>query len=120
MKIIPDTNLLIYLAKYKLLDELEHYDIVIVQQIIDELNKIIKARKSKVEDRTSAVIALDFLKFKKFKLEKQKGKADDAIISLSKKLNIAIATMDKELSSRALKQGIKIIKVRQKKYLKNA
>lgn len=118
MQLIPDTNLLIYLAKYKILDELNDYDLIILRRVIEELVYLSKDRETKMEDRTSAVVALEFLKNKKIKIIKQRGHTDDIIIDVAKKYKIAIATMDKELSNRARKQNIKIIKLRQKKYLK--
>lgn len=115
--IIPDTNFLIYLVKYKILDELEHYKVIIINQIPKELQKIINEKKSKVEDRVAASIALTFLKAKKIKILKQEGKTDNAILAMAKKLGAKIATMDKELSKKAEKEKIKVIKIRQKKYL---
>lgn len=116
--LIPDTNFLIYLVKYKLLDELEHYKIVTIRQITEELEKIIEDKRTKNEDRVAASIALTFLKTRKAKIERQEGKTDDAIITLAKKLKAKIGTMDKELSKKAEKEKIKIIKIIQKKYLK--
>lgn len=120
--LIPDTNFLIYLVKYKLLDEIEHYKIIIIKQIIEELEKIINNKRTKVEDKVAASIALTFLKtrlkIRKARIEKQEGKTDDAIIASAKKLGAKIGTMDKELSKKAEKEKIKVIKIRQKKYLK--
>ncbi|MCX8194215.1 MAG: hypothetical protein N3G19_02520 [Candidatus Pacearchaeota archaeon] len=115
--LIPDTNFLIYLAKYKLLDEMENYKIIVIKQIKEELKKISENKKTKIEDRIAASVALTFLKTKKVKIEKQEGETDDAIIVLAKKLKAKIGTMDKELTKRAEKEKIKIIKIRQKKYL---
>ena len=118
MFIIPDTNFLIYITKYKLLDKLGEYSIVLIKQIIDELKKLSEDKKTKIEDRDAALIVLEFLKRKKFKIKKCEGKTDDAILCIAKKYNTAIATMDKELIKRAKKSYIKVIKIRQKKYLR--
>lgn len=115
--IIPDTNFLIYLVKYRMLDELEHYKIMTISQIPEELQKIISDKRTKVEDRVAASIALTFLRAKKIKILRQEGKADNAILAMAKKLGAKIATMDKELSKKAEKDKIKVIKIRQKKYL---
>ena len=118
-KLIIDTNFLIYLVKYKLLDELENYQLIILPQVIEEL-EIISKRKKRI-DKESATIVLQFLKAKrkpkKIIIRKQKGKTDDAIISLAKKINVAIATMDKEMSQKARKEKVAVMKIRQKKYL---
>ena len=116
--LIPDTNFLIYLVKFKMLDELDNYKLITITQVLDELDKITRARKTKVDDRVAASIALDYFKSKNPELKIQKGKADDAILALAKKLGAMIGTMDKGLSTKAKKQGIEIIKIRQKKYLK--
>lgn len=118
MKIIPDTNLLIYLAKYKLLDELSIYDLIVPRRVIEELVFLSKDRETNAEDRTSSIVALEFLKKRKIKMIKQRGKTDDIIIDIAKKHKIAIATMDKEMTDRAKKANIEVIKLRQKKYLR--
>lgn len=116
--LIPDTNFLIYLVKYRLLNELEHYKIVLVPQIIEELKKLERDKKTKIEDRTAAVVAGMFLRNFNMIVHEVKGKADDAIIAVAKKFGAKIGTMDKELSKKAMKEGLEIIKIRQKKYLK--
>ena len=118
MQIIPDTNFLIYSAKYKILDSLSEYELIVIEQIIKELEKISLDKKTKSEDRQSAMIALEFLKSRKQRLIKQKGKADDAILALAKKLKVPVATMDKGMIEKAKKLKIKIIRIRQKKYIK--
>lgn len=115
--LIPDTNFLIYLVKYKMLDELDKYKLVTIAQVLEELDKITKAKKTKVDDRVAASIALDYFKSKNPELKIQKGPTDNAIIALAKKLGAKIGTMDKGLTTRAKKQGIEIIKIRQKRYL---
>lgn len=119
MRIIPDTNFLIYLVKYKILDELENYHLIILPQVIDELEEISKRKNKKAKE--AALFAIEFLKvkrkMKKIIIRKQKGKADEAIISLARKLEIPIATMDKEMSQKARKMKIVVMKIRQKKYL---
>ncbi|MEM4152729.1 MAG: hypothetical protein QXK80_01245 [Candidatus Pacearchaeota archaeon] len=116
--LIPDTNFLIYLVKYRLLDELEkeNFKIITIKQIIDELNKIEKKKTAKVKDKVAASIAKEFLNSKAI-LEVQEGETDDAIITLAKRFKATVGTMDKELTKKAKKEKIKIIKIRQKKYL---
>jgi rRNA-processing protein FCF1 len=119
MQIIPDTNFLIYAAKYKLLDSLLDYDLLILEQVIKELEKISLEEKTKMKDRQAAMIALEFLKAQEPEIIKQEGKADDAIIAIAKEKKLPIATMDKEMITKAKRLKIKIIKLRQKKYLQN-
>lgn len=117
MELIPDTNFLVYLAKYKLLDELKNYKIILVPQILAELKKLEQDKKIKVEDRRAATVALLFLESLNPKIEKAEGNTDDAILVIAKKLNAKIGTMDKWLSNKAKELGLKIVKIRQKKYL---
>lgn len=120
LTLIPDTNFLIYLVKYKLLDELENYKLIIIPQIIEELEKLSKDKKKKMEDRIAASVAIMFLKNSNAKIEKATGKTDAAILKVAKKLKkigAKIGTMDKELSLKAEKLNIDVIKIRQKKYL---
>ncbi len=114
-KLIPDTNLLIYLVRFKILDELDKYQLFFVSQIFDELDKL--SSKGTFKDKTATKVAIEFLKLKKLDIRKQQGKTDDAIIALAKKLEASIGTMDKALARKAKKQGINIIRIRQKKYL---
>lgn len=116
-KLIPDTNFLIYLVKYRILDKLLDFELIIPQQILDELKQISQEKKKKIRDRESALVALEFLKSQKKTIKKEKGNADDVILIIAKKENVAIASMDKELTRRAKKENIKIVKIRQKKYL---
>lgn len=116
--LVPDTNFLIYLVKYKLLDELRPYKLVILEQVVEELRKLSKDKKTKIEDRTAAVVAGMFLRNTEITVEREAGKADDAILKVAQRLDAMIGTMDKELTTRAKKLDIAVIKIRQKKYLK--
>ena len=117
MQIIPDTNFLIYSAKYKILDSLSDYNLIIIKQVLNELKRLSKDKKTKTADRQAASVALEFLKPRKQRIIRQKGKADDAILALAKKLKVSVATMDKGMIDKAKKQKIKIIRIRQKKYI---
>lgn len=109
MKIILDTNFLIYCAKKKLdyvelIDNLinEDYELVVPNQIIKELSRLmIKAKKG--HDKEASNLALQILekninnnKIKKIYAEG--GKVDDVLINLSKenKENI-VCTLDREM-----------------------
>lgn len=105
MKIILDTNFLIYCTKEKMdyVEEIgnlidENYEIVVPSQVIEELNRLkIKAKKGK--DKTASDLALKILKSKNIKVVETKGKnVDDAIINLAEenKKNI-VCTLDREM-----------------------
>lgn len=105
MKIILDTNFLIYCTKEKLdyIEEIgdlidENYEIVVPSQVIEELNRLkIKAKKGK--DKSASDLALKILKSKNIKIIETVGKnVDNAIINLAEenKKNI-VCTLDREM-----------------------
>jgi rRNA-processing protein FCF1 len=122
-RIIPDTNFLIYLVKFKLLDKLENYkEILLLKQVLAELVVLSKSEKEKVVDRERASLALQFLEKigEKVKFVNDiDSKADDAVLELGmkEKKTAIVGTMDKELVKRLKKEGIKVLIIRQKKYL---
>jgi len=105
MKIILDTNFLIYCAKEKrdYVEELGHllnesYDLVVPKQVIKELEKL-KEKAKKGKDKAAADLALQLLEKNKVEKVDTKGKnVDDSIINLSKesKKNI-VCTLDREM-----------------------
>ena len=108
MKIILDTNFLIYCAKNKLdyVEELqgllnENYELVVPVKVIEELKKLKQDKWKKVsgKDKISADLALQLLEANKIKKIKTKGKTvDEGIINFSKedKKNI-VCTLDREM-----------------------
>jgi rRNA-processing protein FCF1 len=120
MKIILDTNFLIYCAKEKLdyEEELsnmlnEDYELVAPLQVIEELKKVKEKKKEKIplkkrtsrykkttgKDKLGAELAIQILEKKDIKKIDIKGKnVDEAIINLAKqdKKNI-VCTLDKEI-----------------------
>ncbi|MBS3075084.1 PIN domain-containing protein [Candidatus Pacearchaeota archaeon] len=124
MKIILDTNFLVYCAKNKLdyKEEIgnlikEGFELVVPEQVVDELVKIIKKTKEKNSwllkarnpkfkkttgrDKDAANLALQLLEFNKIKIIQTQGKnVDDAIINLANqdKKNI-VCTLDREMRS---------------------
>jgi len=120
MLIIPDTNFLIYLSKYKLWDDLEKlygkYKLVILPEVAYELIKLSKKGKEK----EYSLVAIELTKIKK--INEKKGYADKAILKKAKKLKktkkrFTIGTMDKILMDKLNKQNVKILTIRQKKYI---
>jgi len=103
MRIILDTNFLVYCAKNKLdyveeIDSLlnEDYELVAPEQVVEELEKL-KQNAKKGKDKQASNLALQLLDANKVKKIKVKGKTvDEGIINLSKenKKNI-ICTLDR-------------------------
>lgn len=108
MKIILDTNFLIYCAKNKLdyTEEImdlvnDNYELVVPMQVIDELNKLRNDRWKKVsgKDKFAIDLALQLLDFNHVKKVKVEGKSvDEGIINLSResKKNV-VCTLDREM-----------------------
>jgi|TARA_Y100000310_G_scaffold165100_1_gene164840 rRNA-processing protein FCF1 len=105
MKVILDTNFLIYCAKEKLdyIEEInnilnEGFDLVVPEQVIEELKRLrIKAKKGK--DKDACDLALKILDKKKINIVYPAGKSvDDAIIQLAQEnsKNI-VCTLDREM-----------------------
>ncbi len=106
MKIILDTNFLIYCAKEKLdyVEEIsnllnENYELVVPEQVVKELEKLRddKMKKVKGKDKDAASLALQLLGVNKVKEIKIEGKTvDDAIINLAEqdRKNI-VCTLDR-------------------------
>ena len=105
MKIILDTNFLIYCAKEKLdyneeLSNLlnENFTLVVPKQVIEELKRLkIKAKKGK--DKIACDLALQILKKSNVKKVNPIGKnVDQAIINLANSNNKNIVcTLDREM-----------------------
>lgn len=108
MKIIFDTNFLIYCAKNKLdyADEIqsminENYALVVPLQVINELKKLRDDKLKKVsgKDKAAASLALQLLDHYNVERVETTGKSvDEAIINLanSDKKNI-VCTLDREM-----------------------
>lgn len=126
MLLIPDTNFLVYCAKYGIFDEIEKFNakMFLPEQVVSEL-KMLSKSTGKGKDKGAAALALSFVnKLQsegKIIVEKtEKKAADDAIVEMAlekKEKEIAVATHDRELMKRLKKAKISIIGIRQKKYL---
>lgn len=120
MLIIPDTNFLIYLTKYKLWHKFEtlypRYRFLVLPQVIYELEKLTKEGKAKEKEDASLTLQLIHSKTKA-----KKGYVDNilikTVIQLKKdKQKFIIATMDKNIIKKLKVQGIRVLGIRQKKY----
>jgi len=108
MKVILDTNFLIYCAKNKLdyVEELgdllnEDCELIVPEQVVRELKLLSEDLKKKIsgKDRVSADLALQLLDVNNVKKVKVSGKSvDEGIINLSKQdsKNI-VCTLDREM-----------------------
>ncbi len=113
MKILLDTNFLLYCAKQKIDYTELSGNFFVLTLVIEELQKL-KEKARKKEDREAADLALQLLKNHKVKILKSKGDADQAIIEKSE--NCIVATMDRELKKK-LKGRARILTIRGKKNL---
>ena len=107
MKIILDTNFLIYCAKEKFdyvekISDLvnDNFELVVPEQVINELEKLKTDRFKKVsgKDNSACVLALQMLKHNSVKIIKPEGKSvDEAIINFGSKDRNIVATLDREM-----------------------
>jgi rRNA-processing protein FCF1 len=93
---------------------LKDYDLFTVSSCIQEL-KVLAKRKGK--DSKAAKIALKLMKEKGVKIIKSKRDADKAILNNAVKDGFYVGTNDAELIKALKKHHIKIIRLRQKKFL---
>lgn len=121
-RLIPDTNFLVYLARFKLFDKLEEYkEILVLKQVLAELVVLSKSEKEKKVDREGASVALQFIEkigSKVTFVNDLDFRTDDAVVELGKreKKTAIVGTMDKELIKRLKKEKIKVLMIRQNKY----
>lgn len=122
IKVILDTNFLLIPAYFKVdifreLDKVLGYkhDIVILQQTLDELENIKTRQRGR--NKEAAKLAIGLIKAKNINILSTAIKhADDAILKMAKK-DCFVATQDKNLKKRLKTAGLKVITLRQKKYL---
>lgn len=120
IKILLDTNFLIYCAENKIdyATEIlnlvnEGIEFIVPKQVIDELNEIVQKSK-KLSDRTAAFLALKILEHNKVKvIEISARYADDALFNLVR-VGTIVATLDLELRKR-LEGRARILLIRGKK-----
>ena len=122
MKILVDTNVLIYSAKnrFDLFDELKHFgasDILIPKKVVEELKQLSKTA-NKGSDKKAAKLAIQIINYSEIKLIKiDSGHTDDAIISYSKTNNNLVITNDSELKKRLTEENIKVLTLSNNKKL---
>ena len=119
MKALLDSNFLMIPGEFRvdIFSELrglgynEFYTIDLVLKELEWLKK--KGRKSKAVN-----VALEMIKKFGVKIIKTNGEhADEEILNIARKNKYAVCTMDKKLIHSLMESGVKIIILRQKKYL---
>lgn len=124
MKIVLDTNILIYAAKAKvdLFRQLREYyggaEIVIPNLIKQELEKLAENAK-KGADKKAAKFALRLLEFGKIKEIKLEGDTDSEILKWAKKNKAVVATNDFQFRKALKEGGVLSIHLKQNKFLKS-
>lgn len=123
-KIIIDTNFLLIPAQFgiDIFSEISRiavfpYKLYIVDKTLDELDSIINTQKGR--DKDAAKLALTLIKAKDINMiptAKHKN-VDNLILELVETDKYIVATQDKAFQSRLKQKNVKIISMRQKKYL---
>lgn len=112
MKFLLDTNFLLIPLKFKVdvFSELEEFgkpELYILDLVLKELEKI-----------KTGPFALEFIKKKKVKILKSSGKnTDNEIERIASEKNLVVCTQDRKLIKKLKISGIKVVYLRQKKYL---
>ena len=135
IKVVLDTNFLLlpHTMGVDIFEEIKRimdipYEICIIKETIDELEKIIKEQKSKHKE--AARLALKLIEVKKPVILETKQKdlkrklisneivVDDVIINITDS-NFIVATQDKEFKKRLSDKGINYICLKNRKLIKN-
>ena len=123
-KIILDTNFLLIPAQFRIdiFSEIQricdfNYKIVILDKSIVELENLMLKEKGKTKNQVK--LTLELIKHKKIEILATEGElfVDDMIVEFAKKGSFIVATQDKGLIERLKATKIKVISLRQKKYL---
>jgi len=120
-KIILDTNFLLipFYFKVDIFSEINRfahfkYKLFILDKTIEELEKIMLEQRGK--HKAAAKLALELIKVKNIGILKRgEGTVDDLLLEQS---DAIIATSDIELIKKLKDKGIKVIRLRKKKYCK--
>lgn len=116
MKALLDTNFMMVPHQFgvDIYEFLKYYEIATLFSCIEELKKISKRGS---EDGKAAKIALQLVKRNSVEIIKAGGRTDKAILDYAAAERCAVATNDKNLIKALKNKGIKIIRLKQSKYL---
>lgn len=112
-KVIVDTSSIIYSFKLKqdIFSNLQDigYTPVVLDAIYEELHNMASKK-----DRNSLIAkyAIRVIKDKKIKIERSKGKGDEALFNFAKKNKCAVCTNDKDLKKRIKNLSLEILSVK--------
>ena len=128
LKVIIDTNFLLIPGDFgvDIFQEITEQannvvEFIILQKVIQELEDLCVNKDLNDKQRKSAKLGLALLKQKNLKIEHCSNEhTDDAIVKKSLEFkekgdSVAIATQDKQLTSRCLNYGVQVFTLRQKK-----
>jgi len=124
-KILLDTNFLMIPATMKvdIFSEIDRivdgaHEICVLDRTIDELSGIVEKQKGR--HGQAAKLALELVKRKGLKVIKTESikNVDEIILEIADKKLFIVATQDSELKARLKANGVPIIVLRQKGYLK--
>jgi rRNA-processing protein FCF1 len=121
MKVVIDTNALIYAAENKidLFRLLKGNKIIIPNLVLEELQLISRAAK-KASDKKAAFLALKILEYSSFETVKLSGATDEAMAKFAKKEDSAVLTNDLILIKKLKAMGIRVLHIRQKKCIEES
>ncbi|MCX6815286.1 MAG: DNA-binding protein [Candidatus Aenigmarchaeota archaeon] len=117
MKALLDTNFLLLPHQFgvDIFEYLKYYDIATLSSCIEELKKL---AKKKGDTAVAARVALLLLKQKNVKIIHTKEKTvDKAILDYALQEKCTVGTNDKELIKALKKHSVKVIRLKQNKYL---
>ena len=109
-KIVVDTNFILSAMKFRI--KMPN-NVIVPSSVVSELDRISK-RKSAAGMR--AKIALEIIKKDRLSIARTRGHADKALLTYAAANDCAVATNDKKLIKALKANGIKVIRIRQKKY----
>ncbi len=115
MKILLDTNFLLLPVQFRvdLSDLKEHGSIATLDSCVKELERLSKGKGRTGEQ---AAVALAMIKSRGIRIISSKKNADSALLDSAKRHGYAVATNDRKLIKKLKDNGIRIIRLRQKKY----
>ncbi|MCX6775149.1 MAG: PIN domain-containing protein [DPANN group archaeon] len=118
MKVIIDTNAFVYAAENKIdiFALLKGDDIIIPNLVLEELQVLAK-HAIKASDRKAASLALKIIENHSFNTIELSGSTDKAIGEFAKREGAAVLTNDMELKRGLAKGNVKVLHIRQKKYI---
>lgn len=124
MKVVLDTNAIIYAVKNKIDIEqaignldIPKPEIVVPRSVIYELEDLTEKAK-KGSDKAVARLAIQVIKFSKFKVIKiGEGHTDNIIADWATKNHAAVATNDLEFKRKLKEKSVPVFSIRQKKYI---